>query len=192
MLIITDSHSSIIRDAVQIYLDKKMPYPSEYLSNYKYELFQDHKVNGHNLDILGVMSHTAYNFANHLPPLLETKNYDEYRKVLFLGFNDLLQIWERQHSIQDSIDKYVGSAINLFGKENILIITPTKDHRSNPSLIQTHKDFTEYLIKACEKYGIEHYDIYSIIGEKTEEDLGDAFHYQPKHFIPLLSHLGII
>lgn len=192
MLIITDSHSSIIRNAVRIYLNNKVQYPSDIAPGCKHEIIQGHKVNGHNLDILGVMGHTAYNFANHLPPLLETKNYDEYRKVLFLGFNDLLQIWERQHSIQDSIDKYVGSAINLFGKENILIITPTKDHRSNPSLIQIHKDFTECLIKSCEKHGIEHYDIYSIIGEKTEEDLEDAFHYQPKHFIPLLSHLGII
>lgn len=191
ILIVTDSHITVLENCIMSsILNKTLPY-KPYPIDPSYELIEI-DVLGNSVSILGLMGKTAFNFANHLK-MLEDRDYSNHEVVLFMGFNDLVQI-RKHNNIQKVVDTYFYSAINRFGN-NVTFITPLKDLPNsikNPELSDLYKKYTDYLKKICRDNSIKCHDIYSIIGDVTSiEDLSDEYHIYYQYFLPLYDKLNI-
>ena len=190
-LIVTDSHWQMAYSAID--LVTSLPPINALLSGTEFDLIEENMVHGNQVDILGLCARTAYNFANHLD-LIKDKDYDDYTVLLFMGFNDLIPIYIHKNP-EAVVKQYIDSAIARFGRSNIKIITPLKhlDHvASVPESLHTYHNFIHLLKQYCQRLEIDYYDINQIIGPTSKKDLVDEHHLNPRRFLKLYYHLGIV
>lgn len=138
------------------------------------------------------MGSSAYNFAKHIE-VIKDRDYQDYRVILFMGFNDLMSIIKyKNHKVV--VERYVDSAIERFG-DQITILTPLKNLfllQKDPEAIAVYDRFILYMKEYCDIKGIDCQDIYSILGPITKDDLGDKYHVKSYKLLPLYSFLGVI
>ena len=191
-LILTDSHVTGMRNAFIPYISNNTEVKTTFVDK-EYELYENLIINDTKIDMLGLMGRTAYNFANHLEGL-EGKDLTDYKIILFLGGADQMNIVKHKN-MEVVVDKYIATSIARFGKENIILITPVKDTRNYyiyEEVKSLYKPFITYMQKRCREEGLEHHELYSIIGETTIDDLQDAFHIKNEFYPILYKYLGLI
>jgi hypothetical protein len=190
ILIITDSHGSTIQNTFYRYVLRKIKKIEKIEKNV---LFRGNVINGLSVDIIALNGKSAYNFVNHLD-IIKNKEYGNHKIVLFMGFHDPLKI-KKYNNTKVAVEQYVLSAINVFGKDNVVFITPLKNMlriQADPNLENIYEGYVDYLKQCCQEENVKCYDVYSIIGDTSVEDLIDDIHIDPAKFLPLLNHLNII
>lgn len=192
ILILSDSHALGLEECIIKYI-KDQPHVRPIYLKKDYIVFRKNIINENIIDIVALCGRTAYNFSNHfMIPI--NKKYNDTKVILFLGFNDISLI-KKYKNIEEMVSRYVTSAIKIFGKENIILITPLKNLnniKNNPDEETKYQKYINYLKEYCENKDVKCYDINSIIGNTSIKDLVDDDHIRPELYVPLYSHLGII
>ena len=187
ILIISDSHSGgivkLVKNSDQY--KKKTTFAPIYKNHRSY--LMESIASGLELDVIGLLGRTGYNFSNHLDLL--KKDYSEHNMIFFMGYNDLLML--NDNNIKKTAYKYVTKASEIFDKNNKTFISPLKRRHlieQDPIHINYYKQYLFYIKKACDEINVKYINSYELIGNITDQDYVDDDHLKSYKYLPLLDY----
>jgi len=197
ILIISDSNSYNLFEAFEMYFrgeDSKIKISEEIIrkagkkdvktNSYSFNLYDT------TVEILGLISRSAYNFINYID-CIDLTQYKDYDIYMYLGFNDYTPMYVHKNHIQ-SAKKYVNDIYNTFNNtRGIHIILPLPDidlFSRNTDYYVLHQEYIDNVKINSENKNIELIYLPNIVGFIDNKDY-DGVHLISSKYIPLIRHI---